>query len=223
VIKPGYVLLVVGIGVSVLAFGRSAPAGEQPLRVTTVAGQAEVQKAGASGWSVATLRAELEPGDAARTLAGRLTLRTGSGQAVRLAPSSRVALLAAASDQPTRVRLDAGSAWAAVMGGSPPHEQLEVQARTLTVTIRGSGVDIALARDGSVLVRVYHGAAECAGGDAEPRWRRMLGDQQELSVSAAGTPGDVRKLDRGKLDAAWAKWNEEQDLAGGYGGKPPAR
>jgi hypothetical protein len=134
-----------------------------------------------------------------------------------------VTLLDGAADQPTRVRLDAGSVWAAVMGGSPPREQLELQARAVTITVRGSGVGVTLGRDGSVLVRVYHGAAECAGGAAESRWKRTLADAQELMVSAEGAPGETRKLNREKLEAAWANWNEEQDLAGGYGGKPPAR
>ena len=211
------------MSIGTLAPGSGSQGGERPLRVVTVAGRAELQKTTVASWSAATLSAELEPGDAARTLAGRLTLRTASGQAVRLASSSRVALLdAALPDQPTRVRLDAGSVWAAVMKESPPGQQLEFQTSAVTVTVRGSGVGITLNRDGSVLVRVYHGGAECAGPGTERRWIRTLADEQELSVSGERAP-EVRKLQRDKLDVAWVKWNEEQDLAGGYGGKPPAR
>jgi hypothetical protein len=52
---------------------------------------------------------------------------------------------------------------------------------------------------------------------------RDAGQPSALSVSSAGVPGESRQLKRDKLDAAWVKLNEEQDLAGGYGGKPPAR
>jgi hypothetical protein len=74
-----------------------------------------------------------------------------------------------------------------------------------------------------VAVRVYHGMAECAGPGTTRQWNRTLASEQELSVSSAGVPREVRELKRDKLDAAWVKLNEEQDLAGGYGGKPPAR
>ena len=217
---------VAALAVAALTTGRWSPAepGEWPLRVVTVSGRAEVSRGSASGWSAARLRAELEPGAAARTLQGRLTLTTASGQELRLATLSRIALPeAGAIDQPTRVRLEAGSVWVAVTPGSPPREHVEVQSPVAAVTVRGSGVGITLGRDGSVLVRVHHGAAECAGPGAERQWHRVLGDGQELLVPGAGKPGETRKLSRDNLDADWVKWNEEQDLAGGYGGKPPGQ
>jgi hypothetical protein len=195
--------------------------GESPLQVVTVAGHAEVQGP-SSAWTGAKLRAELGPGGAARTLQGRLTLMTASGQEVRLAPLSRVSLLEdGAPDQPTRVRLDAGSVWAAVRPGGPAREQIEVQTAAVTVVVSGSGVEVSLGRDGSALVRVYHGAATCSGPGTERQWSRVLGDRQELFVPSAGQPGETRKLDRNKIDPGWVKWNEDQDLAGGYGSRPP--
>ncbi len=197
---------------------------ESPLRVVTVVGRAEAQPAGSSAWSAAMVRAELGPGATARTLQGRLTLMTASGQGLRLAALSRISLIeGGASDQPTRVRLDAGSVWAAVMPGSPPGEQLEVRTAVVTVVVGGSGVEITVGRDGSALVRVYHGATACAGPGTERQWTRVLGDGQELLVPSAGQPGETRKLDRDKVNTEWVKWNEEQDLAGGYGSKPPER
>jgi hypothetical protein len=197
---------------------------EGAFRVVTVAGEAEVYRKSAAGWSAATLRVDLEPGDAARTIGGRLTLRAGGGQALRLAPASRVSLLGASgSDQSTRVSMDGGTVWVAVMPGSPSRQQIAAQAGAVTVTIKGGGAGITVGPDSSVLVRVYHGAAECAGPGTARQWNRVLADEQELSVSSAGVPGEVRQLKRDKLDAAWVKLNEEQDLAGGYGGKPPAR
>ncbi len=199
---------------------------ELPLKIVTLSGHAEVNTRGASAWKAASLRADIGPGDGARTLAGgRLTLRTVSGQALRLAPLSRITLLeaGATTDQPTRVRMDAGSVWVAVMPGSPPQESIEVRTGAAMVAVRGGGAGITLGRDGSVFVRVYHGAAECSGPGAERQWNRALAAEQEMLVSVPGAPGEVRKLTRDKLDADWVKWNEEQDLAGGYGGKPPER
>ncbi|HET7296577.1 MAG TPA: FecR domain-containing protein [Gemmatimonadales bacterium] len=214
------------IALAALAAGRWSPAesSEWPLRIVTVAGQAELSKGSPLAWTAAALRAELGPGAATRTLQGWLTLRTTSGQEVRLAPRSRISLPeGGGADQPTLLRMDAGSVWVAVMPGSSPREQFEVQAVGVTVTVRGSGVGITLGQDGSALVRVYHGAAECAGPGAERQWTRVLADGQELRVSSAGRPEDTRKFTRDKLDADWVKWNEEQDVAGGYGGKLPER
>jgi hypothetical protein len=43
-----------------------------------------------------------------------------------------------------------------------------------------------------------------------------------MVVAKDGTPGPAQSLTRDKIDESWIKWNEDQDLAGGYGGKPPA-
>lgn len=214
-----------------LAVGSSpSPVGGQPselpFKIVTLSGHAEVNTSGASAWKAASLRADIGSGGGARTLAGgRLTLRTVSGQALRLAPLSRITLLeaGAAADQPTRVRMDGGSVWVAVMPGSPPRESIEVRTGAATVAVRGGGAGITLGQDGSVLVRVYHGAVECSGPGAEGQWNRPLAAGQEMLVSVPGPPGEVRKLTRDKVDADWIKWNEDQDLAGGYGGKPPER
>jgi hypothetical protein len=74
--------------------------------------------------------------------------------------------------------------------------------------------------DGSVLVGVYHGSVTCAGAG----WERALGEDQELLVPAAGAPKkEVVKLKRDKRDVEWLKWNEQQDLAGGYGARRPEK
>lgn len=200
---------------------------ELPATVATLAGASEVFAKGADKWAPAKLRTELREGDGARTLvAGRLVLRTGNGHALRLAQLTQVFLAGndlGAADQPLRVRLDGGWLWVAVTPGTAPRAKAEVRAGPVTVAVRGTGAGIRINRDGSVLVRVYHGAAECAGPGTGRQWTRALADEQELSVASGGVPGDVRTFKRDKVDAAWIKWNEEQDRAGGYGGKPPAR
>lgn len=197
---------------------------EWPLRVVTVGGRAEMQFAGAGAWTAARLRAELGPGAAARTLQGRLTLSTPSGQELRLAPFSRIALPDTGTpDRPSAARLDAGAVWAAVLPGSLAREQLEIRTPAATVLVTGSGVEVTLGRDGSTMVRVYHGAATCSGPGSQRTWARTLADGQELSIPAEAPPGETRRLDRDKIDAAWATWNEDQDRAGGFGSRPPAK
>lgn len=215
---------ILALAVEVLATGvwSTADAGEGPLRVVTVAGRAEVQAAGAAAWSAATLRADLGPGAGARTLQGRLVLRTPSGQELRLAALSGVSLLEGRSpEMPIPIALDAGSVWVAIRPGSSPRERLEVQTKVVTVVVRDGGAGIALGQDGSVRVRVYHGAATCAGSGTERPWTRLVGEGQELLVPSAGPSGETRKLVRGTLDTDWVKWNEDQDQAGGYGSKAP--
>jgi hypothetical protein len=201
----------------------AAFSGESPLRLTTIAGQAEMRKAGAP-WTAARLRADFAPGDDVRTLHGRLTLRSASGQEVRLAASSHVTLLdASAGDEPTRARLLGGAAWVAVLPATPPSEHVELQVGPIACTVKAGGAGLLLERDGSVLVRVYHGTAECVGTPPAGRWTRILGDAKEMRVANTGAQGEVRPLVREKIEADWLKWNEDQDVAGGYGGKPASR
>src|SRR5215475_212659 len=128
-------------------------ASESPFRIVTVGGRAEVALPGAAGWTAARLRTDVGSGGAARTQRGRLTLMTGSGQALRLAGITQVSLPeSGASDLPTRVRLDAGTVWAAVLPGSSPKEQLEVQTSAASVLVGDGGVEVTAGRDGTTVV-----------------------------------------------------------------------
>jgi hypothetical protein len=205
------------------ALSPAAFSGQSPFRVTTILGQGEMRRAGAA-WTPARLKADLGPGDDARTLHGRLTLRSASGQEVRLASASHVTLLEmSAGDEPTRVRLLGGAAWVAVLPAAPPSEHIELQVGPIACTVKTGGVGMLLERDGSALVRVYHGTAECVGTPSVGRWTRNLTDAKEMRVANTGAQPEVRALAREKIEADWLKWNEGQDAAGGYGGKPPGR
>jgi hypothetical protein len=219
-------LALVALAGGPLAVPASAQPAELPFKIVTVAGSGDVYRAGASTWAAARLRAEVGAGDGARTLAGgRLTLKTASGQSLRLASLSRISVLApaASAEEPTRVRMDGGAVWVAVRPGSPPGESIEVRTSAVVVTVRDGGVGIALRPDGSVQVRVHHGNAQCSGAGPGPQWARPLVTGQELLVAAVGPPGEMRKLSTDKAEAEWVKWNEDQDLAGGYGGTPSER
>jgi len=199
-------------------------AADWPLRIVTVARVAEVRPRGGAEWKPASLRAEIGPGDTVRTIIpGRVTLVTPSGQSLRLAPQTRLALGEdSAPDGPTRARLETGWLWLAVLPGAPSRESFEIDAGPVAVTVRDGGIGVMRNPDGSVTVRAYHGAAECVGTGV-PRWARPLTEGQELIVSAAGPPDKVQPITRGKPEADWVKVNADQDLAGGYGAPAPKK
>ena len=195
---------------------------ELPAQIVTLGGAAELHKKGAAAWAPAALRGELDEGDSVRTqVGGRITLKTASGQALRLGSRSQLAILPAEVETgPTRVRLDNGWLWVAVSPNSPPPTQIEVRAGPGGVVVRGAGVGLRRGADGGVLVQVHHGSAVCAGPNQQ--WERTLTGPQELLIPASGTPGAPVALTVDKLEATWVKWNADQDLAGGYGGAKPA-
>jgi ferric-dicitrate binding protein FerR (iron transport regulator) len=195
---------------------------ELPAQIVTLGGAAELHKKGAAAWAPAGLRAELGEGDSVRTqVGGRITLKTASGQALRLGSRSQLAILPAEVETgPTRVRLDNGWLWVAVSPNSPPPTQIEVRSGPGVVAVRGAGVGLRRGADGGVLVQVHHGSAVCAGPNQQ--WERTLTGPQELLIPASGTPGAPVALTVDKLEATWVKWNADQDLAGGYGGAKPA-
>ncbi|HTI55049.1 MAG TPA: FecR family protein [Verrucomicrobiae bacterium] len=216
------------LGGVVLLVGAPAPGAwaqprELPAKLVTLGGTAELSRKDTPAWAPAVLRSDVGEGDSVRTqLGGRATIRTASGQALRLGSRSQIALLATEGGEnpgPTRVRLDAGWLWIAVMPGSPAPTQIEVRAGPAVVTIRGAGVGLRRSADGALLVQVHHGSAVCAGPDRQ--WERTLTGPQQLVVPASGTPGQPVALAVDPLETTWVRWNADQDLAGGYGGKPP--
>ena len=161
---------------------------------------------------------EVSAGDGVRTIAGRLTLGTASGQSLRLGARTQIVFAAAdapVTPGPTRLRMDGGLLWVSVMPNSPVSTHIEVRAGPATVTARGGGATIGMNPDGSVVVAVYHGGVTVSGEG----WQRALAQDQALIVPPVGAPKETGTLKREKRDAAWAKWNEEQDRAGGYGAR----
>lgn len=215
----GMVLLLVAVMASVA----SAQPQELPAQLATLGGAAELHRKDTPAWAPAALRAEVGEGDSLRTqLGGRVTIRTASGQALRLGSRSQIAVLPTETGPepgPTRVRLDSGWLWVAVLPGSPLANQIEVRAGSATVTVRGAGVGIRRGADGTLLVQVHHGSAVCAGPNKQ--WERTLTGPQQLAVPASGAPGQPVALVVDPLETTWVRWNADQDVAGGYGGAPP--
>jgi hypothetical protein len=90
-----------------------------------------------------------------------------------------------------------------------------VRAGPATVTVRGGGASVAMNADGSVTVADYHGVTTVAAAG----WQRDLAQDQQVVIPPAGPPKEVVPLKRDKRDAEWAKWNEQQDSAGGFGAR----
>jgi FecR-like protein len=218
VVVGGVVLLA-----GAVAPGARAQPRELPAKLVTLGGTAELHRKDTPAWVPATLRADVGEGDSVRTqLGGRATLRTASGQALRLGSRSQIALLASeagAAPEATRVRLDSGWLWVAVLPGSPAPTHVVVRAGPAVVTIGGAGVGLRRSADGALLVQVHHGTAVCAGPDRQ--WERTLTGAQQLLVPASGVPAQPVALAVDPLETTWVRWNADQDLAGGYGGKNP--
>lgn len=200
---------------------------ELPATVATLTGKAEMYKKGDTKWNPADLRNLLNEGDGLRTGPGvRATLRTVGGHAIRLAALGQVFLVAppqgAPEPQPVRVRLDRGWLWVAVTPGIHAQAPIEVIAGPARVAVRDGGIGFRLNRDGSVLVRTYHGLAVVRGSDPSASWERSLPEEAEVLVPPSGPPAENRKISRELAENSWLLWNEEQDYVA-YGGKAPQR
>jgi len=201
---------------------------ELPATIVTLTGKAEFFRKGDLKWTVADLRDELREGDGLRTSPSvRATLRTGGGHSIRLAALTQVFLLPPLAPgnallQPVVVRLDRGWLWVSVTPGVHAFAPVEVLAAPARVAVRNGGVGFRLNRDGSVIVRTYHGMAVVRGVGPAGMWERNLPEQQEVLVPASGPPAENRKITREEGEGLWVLWNEEQDYVA-YGGKPPLR
>lgn len=205
----------------------AAQPAELPATVVTLTGKAELYKKGDTKWAAAELRDEVREGDGVRTSpAVRTTLRTVGGHSMRLAALTQVFIVgptAGATDSPSvRIRLDRGWLWVAVTPGVHAQAPIDVIAGPARVAVRQGGVGFRLNRDGSVIVRTYHGLAVVRGASLGTSWERSVADQQELLVPASGPPPENRKITREEGEGLWVLWNEEQDYVA-YGGKPPVR
>jgi hypothetical protein len=206
------------------AISAGAQPAELPATVVTLTGKVELYKPGDTKWTPAELRDELRVGDGVRTSPSvRVTLRTGGGHSIRLAALTQVIILPPLGPRgPVTLRLDRGWLWVAVTPGVHAQAPIEVIAGPARVSVRDGGVGFRLNRDGSVIVRTYHGLAVVHGAGPPGAWERSLPELQEVLVPAAGPPPENRKITREEGEGLWVLWNEEQDYVA-YGGKAPVR
>jgi hypothetical protein len=206
------------------AISAGAQPAELPATVVTLTGRVELYKTGDTKWTPAELRDELRVGDGVRTTPSvRVTLRTGGGHSIRLAALTQVFILPPLGPGgPVTLRLDRGWLWVAVTPVAHAKAPIEVIAGPARVAVRDGGVGFRLNRDGSVIVRTYHGLAVVRGAGPAGMWERSLPELQEVLVPAASPPPENRKISREEGEGLWVLWNEEQDYVA-YGGKAPQR
>jgi hypothetical protein len=200
---------------------------ELPATVVTLTGKVDLFKKGDTKWGTAELRDELNIGDGVRTGPSvRATLRTGGGNSIRLAALTQVFLVPPEYPdllpQPARLRMDRGWLWVAVTPGGHAQAPIEMIAGPARVFVRDGGIGFRLNRDGSVLVRTYHGLAVMRGSSPAATWERNLPEEQEVLVPVSGPPEANRKITLEEGEGPWVLWNQEQDYVL-YGGKAPKR
>ena len=83
---------------------------ELPAQIVTLGGAAEMNRKDTPAWKPATLRADVGEGDSVRTqLGGRVTIRTASGQALRLGSRSQIACATSHRTRPGPTSRNGGS------------------------------------------------------------------------------------------------------------------
>jgi hypothetical protein len=143
-----------------------------------------------------------------------------------MGPGTRLVLLAdgtAGGDRAPRVRMTGGWLWVAALPVAGARRQLDIEVGPVTVGVLRGGVAVRVNRDGSVMVRTHHGGAVASGPADRREWERPVTEHQELLVPIGGAPAPPRPLAADEFEAEWVKWNEDQDLAGGYGGRAASR
>lgn len=225
---PVVVLLLGSLAASLSAAPpRRVVAAEWPVTVVTVAGVGDTLRKGRTTWARAELRDEVFEGDAVRTAAAtRLSLRTVTGHTLRMGPGTRLVLLAdgtTAGDRAPRVRMTGGWLWVAALPVAGARSQLDIEVGPAMVGVLRGGVAVRVNRDGSVMVRTHHGGAVVSGPGDRREWERPMSERQEVLVPIGAAPALSRPLAPDEFEAEWVKWNEDQDLAGGYGGRAASR
>lgn len=193
-----------------------APAGE----VTFLAGEATRAGAGAKAERL-SIGGAVRAGDVLETRRRtRLEVRLRDGSVLRLGPSSRAVVSAAAfggtaGARDVSAKLLVGKVWANVAKAVGGESRFEVRTENAVAGVRGTTFRVDAATDRSVVVRVYSGTVAVARG-AIPRpehgageegkterrrvagpqevtraqWERIVTSMMEVRVSAEGVPGE---------------------------------
>jgi hypothetical protein len=153
------------LGAAALA---AAPAASPAGSVTFVAGEATRSAAGkAQKLAVGTA---VFQGDVLETQRRtRLEVKLADGSVLRLGPSSRAAVQAAAfgktvEERKVSAKLLVGKVWANVAKAVGGEQRFEVQTENAVAGVRGTTFRVDAATDASVVVKVYSGTVAVASG-----------------------------------------------------------
>jgi hypothetical protein len=171
----------------------------------------------------------------------RLEVKLADGSVVRLGPSSRAEVLAAAfgktaDDRNVSTKLLVGKVWANVAKAVGGEQRFEVRTENAVAGVRGTTFRVDAATDKSVVVKVYSGTVAVAGG-AIPRpehkggkperkqipgpkqvtreqWEKIVTAMMEVRVAADGTPGEPERFALASPgEDEWEEWNRSRDQA----------
>jgi hypothetical protein len=150
----------------------------------------------------------------------RLEVRLADQSVLRLGPSSRAVVQAAAfgktvEERNVSAKLLVGKVWANVAKAVGGEARFEVQTENAVAGVRGTTFRVDAAKDRSVVVRVYSGTVAVAQGaiprpehagaqDAKPerrqiagpeevtreQWEKIVTSMMQVRVSAEGVPGE---------------------------------
>ncbi len=164
----------------------------------------------------------------------RLEVRFADGSVLRLGPSSRAVVAAAAfgrtvEERNVSAKLLVGKVWANVAKAVGGEARFEVQTENAVAGVRGTTFRVDAAKDRSVVVKVYSGTVAVAKG-ALPRpghsggseakegrqripgpqevsreqWERIVTSMMQVRVSAEGVPGEPQAF--ALADAGKDEW-----------------
>ena len=185
-------------------------------------------------------KATVEQGDLIETEAnGRLEITLSDKSIVRLGPSSRLTLDEAAFTDTSRsfkATLLLGRVWSHVTKAFSGDKNFEVKTERAVAGVRGTIFRVEAEKSKAVTVKVYEGSVAVAGNPAatsaaapkkgehvpvpgpvevtKKEWEKIVGQMQQLKVSAAGVPTDPADFDlASESKDAWAQWNRKRDEA----------
>jgi hypothetical protein len=226
-------------GAAVLLAAAALAAPPRPAgSVTFVAGDATRTAAGKT--EKLALGTPVHEGDALETRRRtRLEVTLADGSVLRLGPTSRALLQAAAfgkgpEDRKVSAKLLVGDVWANVAKAVGGKARFEVQTENAVAGVRGTTFRVDAAKDRSCVVRVYSGTVAVAAGPiprpehggAKPerheiagpqevtreQWEKIVTSMMEVRVSAEGIPSEPAAFALAGGDE-WERWNRERDAA----------
>jgi hypothetical protein len=222
------------------AIATAAPNAPAAGSVTFLAGEA-TRSAGGKSEKLAVGKAVFQ-GDVLETQKRtRLEVKLADGSVVRLGPTSKAEVQAAAfgktvEERNVSAKLLVGKVWANVAKAVGGEQRFEVKTENAVAGVRGTTFRVDAATDKSVVVKVYSGTVavasgpvprpehQAAGGKPERKqiagpqqvsreqWEKIVTNMMAVRVSSEGVPGEPEKFALATPgEDEWEEWNRSRD------------
>jgi hypothetical protein len=175
------------------AVATAAPNAQPAGSVTFLAGEA-TRSAGGKAEKLAVGRPVFQ-GDVLETQKRtRLEVKLADGSVVRLGPTSKAEVQAAAfgksvEDRNVSAKLLVGKVWANVAKAVGGEQRFEVKTENAVAGVRGTTFRVDAATDRSVVVKVYSGTVAVAGGVIPRPEHQGPGATETTGTTGSTTPG----------------------------------